>query len=486
MAFVSAAGVCCARRGSAAAAAAVSERGETRARCSRERRVAAVVTRVSRGSRRCATASEEDGAGGDDRTLRALLRMQESLASGAFERAVKELAAAPDATHISRELALEFLSKSALLLPGTARSDGSKNTSAKEDINSAIIALMYTELSRRGALKGFGCVTVGASTANAASGEATSSTIARPKIVDVLDLELRSGLPVTALAPKRSTRFVWELAGAATVVGLNLVLRELGYGQYTQPAVLGVFLAWLGDQLLLRGLIFESMYRFVNPELQRKVTSHEAGHFLLAYLCGAPVRGYILSSLDAFRAGIPGQAGTIFSDSRLEAEMKQGRLTNSSLERFSVVLMGGIAAEALQYGQAEGGKSDESVLISLLGSNLQPAWSPAAITNQARWAVLEAILILKRQQRSLDALSAAMTARQPLGECIAAIEDNLEPEPEVKAAVRPTGVGEASRQEATKALSPSDRAARERELEQQLEDVKSRLQALERGAEGSS
>lgn len=45
--------------------------------------------------------------------------------------------------------------------------------------------------------------------------------------------------------------------------------------------------------------------------------------------------------------------------------------------------MGGIAAEALEYGQAEGGQSDEVALVSLL-AGLRPAWYPDTILNQAR------------------------------------------------------------------------------------------------------
>jgi len=395
---------------------------------------------------------------------------------GAFERAVEQLSSAPEDAPVTRELALEFLSASAVLLP-------SSSSTVLEDVTSAVIAQMYTELARRDALRGFGCVSVGASTLAAASAESESApssfASARPKLVDVNDLERRSGLPVSALAPKRSTRLWWEFAGAATVLGLNVLARELGYGQYAQPLVLGVFLAWLADQVALRGLVFESVYRFINPRLQEKVITHEAGHFLLAYLCGSPVRGYILSALDAFRAGIPGQAGTIFSDTKLEAEMKQGRLTNGSLERFSVVLMGGIAAEALQYGQAEGGQSDEGVLISLLGANLKPAWSAAAITNQARWAVLEAILILKRQKKAHAALIEAMTERKTLGECIAAIEDNLVPEPERAAPAVAAAAVVAPNMVVDEKRRSGEREERERELQKRLEEIKAELDTLD-------
>lgn len=49
-----------------------------------------------------------------------------------------------------------------------------------------------------------------------------------------------------------------------------------------------------------------------------------------------------------------------------------------------MVVMGGIAAEALHYGQAEGGRSDEDALVALL-QGLRPAWNPENILEQARY-----------------------------------------------------------------------------------------------------
>ena len=41
---------------------------------------------------------------------------------------------------------------------------------------------------------------------------------------------------------------------------------------------------------------------------------------------------------------------------------------------MSVVVMAGIAAEALQFGRAEGGAADERTLIGFL-SSVQPPWN---------------------------------------------------------------------------------------------------------------
>jgi hypothetical protein len=100
--------------------------------------------------------------------------------------------------------------------------------------------------------------------------------------------------------------------------------------------------------------------------------------------------------------------------------------------------MAGIAAEALKYGQADGGAGDELALISFL-SNLNPStgnppWNDLAIRNQARYAVLNAILMLREYQECYDALVDALERGGTLGDCIYAIENagrtfNKEPLP---------------------------------------------------------
>jgi len=103
-----------------------------------------------------------------------------------------------------------------------------------------------------------------------------------------------------------------------------------------------------------------------------------------------------------------------------------GFLTDATIDRYSIVLMAGIAAEALEYGQAEGGQSDEAALLRVL-TCLNPPWSKERVFNQARWAVLQAILILKKQKKAYDALVDALSRKKPLGDCIALIEAHYVP-----------------------------------------------------------
>jgi hypothetical protein len=114
----------------------------------------------------------------------------------------------------------------------------------------------------------------------------------------------------------------------------------------------------------------------------------------------------------------------------MNSELKRNTLTSETVDRFSIVLMAGIAAEALEFGQAEGGASDEQALISLL-SGLSPAWSPSAISMQARWAVLQAILLLRENHDAYSAVVAAMTVRAPLGDCVDCLEQYAHVPPSV-------------------------------------------------------
>lgn len=329
--------------------------------------------------------------------------------------------------------------------------------------DSADVTLLYAELQARGHLPAFGCAA------------AAGSRPLVPRVVDAADLEARAGLPIGALAPRRSTAVWWQLAGVGLVVGVNVLASAAGVAGLAQPALAVLFLAWVADQRLLRGAAFETVYRAVKPAYAEKVLKHEAGHFLSAYLMGAPVRGYVLSAADALKAGIPGQAGTVFTDARLEAELQRGKLSGAALERFSIVLMAGIAAEALAYGQAEGGASDEAVLVGILGG-ISPPWPPAAVVNHARWAALEAILLLREHAAAYEALVDAMRDKRPLGECVAVIERHVKvPPPRADAAAAaavpaPTAEDFAATEERM--------AEREQELAERLAKINSKLDGM--------
>jgi hypothetical protein len=271
---------------------------------------------------------------------------------------------------------------------------------------------------------------------------------------------------------------LWRVAGIAVVSTIVLWLRSIGEESLVNPVVLGMGALFFIDQTLLRGIIFEQIYGRLNSGYRTRIARHEAGHLLCGYLSGLSISGYVLSGGEALRGGIPGQAGTLFFDPRMAKELQTGVVTNQTIDRYSCVVMAGIAAEAIEYGQAEGGAGDETALISLL-AQLSPPWSPSAVKAQARWAVLQAILLLRKNKEAYEALFEAMQARKPLGECIEVIE---------RLAVRPTPLEEKlsiphdSPDEDLVRMREAELKKREEQVLQELSRVRERLMDLERGS----
>ncbi|KAF9599532.1 hypothetical protein IFM89_038752 [Coptis chinensis] len=106
-----------------------------------------------------------------------------------------------------------------------------------------------------------------------------------------------------------------------------------------------------------------------------RALTHEAGHFLKAYLLGILPKGYTLSSLEALRSqgSLNVQAGTAFVDFEFLEEtataayifvcshvmqVNTGKVSAKMLNNFSCIALAGVATEYLLFGCAEGGLSD--------------------------------------------------------------------------------------------------------------------------------
>ncbi|TYI84499.1 hypothetical protein E1A91_D05G369100v1 [Gossypium mustelinum] len=144
----------------------------------------------------------------------------------------------------------------------------------------------------------------------------------------------------------------------------------------------------------------------------------------IAYLMGCPIRGVILDPIVAMQMGIQGQAGTQFWDENMNNEMAEGQLSGSTFDRYCMVLFAGTAAEALVYGDAEGGENDENLFrsISVL---LQPPLSVAQMSNQARWSVLQSYNLLKWHRHAHRAAFKAMENGASLSVIIRKIEEAM-------------------------------------------------------------
>jgi len=241
-------------------------------------------------------------------------------------------------------------------------------------------------------------------------------------------LERITGLSMKSLTPKQSNTLLY--AGGVLAILEGLISLYLGF-DFNTIVFLTVVLA-VADRSLLNGAVQETVAKALSPGAQTKITRHEAGHFLCAYLLGCPVEGYVLSSWGALqdnRFGSRGvSAGTSFFDPGLSDQIASNKIKRSSIDRYSVIVMAGIAAEAVHYGQADGGAGDEMALIQFLlqmngGQPMQTApWNDLTIRNQARWGALQAVLIIREYKECYDALLDAMERGGTLGDCIYAIE----------------------------------------------------------------
>ncbi|XP_020109773.1 uncharacterized protein LOC109725110 isoform X2 [Ananas comosus] len=193
-------------------------------------------------------------------------------------------------------------------------------------------------------------------------GKCKSIVLEGPRDVTPTMLKEATGLEASKLAPKK-----WGLSGSSRIAllaflgGVSFLLSQ---GIDLRPNLAVVLALATADAIFLGGSCLAQVLCFW-PPYKRRVLVHEAGHLLTAYLMGCPIRGVILDPFVALQMGIQGQAGTQFWDEKMENELAEGRLSSTAFDRYCMILFAGIAAEALVYGEAEGGENDENMFRSL-------------------------------------------------------------------------------------------------------------------------
>jgi hypothetical protein len=244
-------------------------------------------------------------------------------------------------------------------------------------------------------------------------------------------LEQLTSLSMKALTPKPSNLLLYAGVAVAVLEGL----ASIAFGLNLNFLVFCTITLAIADRILVNGAVSESFLKILSPETQRKITRHEAGHFLCAYLLGCPVEGYVLTAWSALQDARFGtrsvNAGTSFFDPVLSSEIASSKISRSSVDRYTIIVMAGIAAEAMHYGQADGGAGDEMALIAFLSqlngtgrtaSSSAKNWNDNTIRNQARWAASQAVLLMKEYKVCHEALIDALERGGSLGDCIYAIE----------------------------------------------------------------
>ncbi|CAJ1405758.1 unnamed protein product, partial [Effrenium voratum] len=154
------------------------------------------------------------------------------------------------------------------------------------------------------------------------------------------------------------------LAGVLALGGAAFILAAKPGPGFVVFATLVSLTILFFDQVLNKGfgelLLLDTLGRSVSADYGQRVACHEAGHFLVAYLLGVMPKAYTLSAWEAFSKynSMSTQAGTVFLDEAIQREMQSGQVSGKTLDSFVGVALGGIAAEYVTYGQANGGMSD--------------------------------------------------------------------------------------------------------------------------------
>ncbi|KAL8035933.1 hypothetical protein ABFX02_12G127000 [Erythranthe guttata] len=192
---------------------------------------------------------------------------------------------------------------------------------------------------------------------------------------------------------------------------------------------LGLLFLWTLDAVSFNGgisfLILDTLGHSISKKYNNRVAQHEAGHFLIAYLLGILPKGYSLTSLDALKkeGSLNVQAGTAFVDFEFLEEVSKGKVSATTLNRFSCIALAGVATEYILYGTAEGGLSDINTLDNLLKSL---GFTQKKADGQVRWAILNTVLILRRHEKARANLAEAMSEGLSVGSCLDIIEKTID------------------------------------------------------------
>ncbi|XP_021890169.1 uncharacterized protein LOC110808853 isoform X2 [Carica papaya] len=151
-----------------------------------------------------------------------------------------------------------------------------------------------------------------------------------PRDVTPTVLKSSTGLEVSKLSPKK-----WGLSGSSSIIlaaFLAGVSFLLSHGIDIRPNLAAILGLAIVDSIFLGGSCLAQISSYW-PPYKRRILVHEAGHLLVAYLMGCPIRGVILDPIVAMQMGIQGQAGTQFWDEKMDNEIAKGQLSGIAFDR---------------------------------------------------------------------------------------------------------------------------------------------------------
>ncbi|OMP02541.1 hypothetical protein COLO4_11014 [Corchorus olitorius] len=214
---------------------------------------------------------------------------------------------------------------------------------------------------------------------------------------------------------RNDAAFLFTVVGTTGFLGL-LAGQLPGDWGFFVPYLLGsISLIVLAIGSISPGLLQAAIGGFSQffPDYQERIASHEAAHFLIAYLLGLPILDY---SLDI------GKEHVNLIDEKLEKLIYSGQLDAKQLDRLAVVSMAGLAAEGLKYDKVIGQSADLFSLQRFINRST-PKLSNDQQQNLTRWAVLFSGSLLKNNKGIHEALISAMSNKATVLECIQAIEN---------------------------------------------------------------
>lgn len=212
-----------------------------------------------------------------------------------------------------------------------------------------------------------------------------------------------------------------------TITMMSLVGTMVGLSPVVPSAIaISLLSAWgidIGFYQGKFGAYFQVWLRARSAKYRERVSYHEAGHFLAAYVLGFKVLNYKI-------AGVVGQSlGEILADDTFAGieggvEIDLGDIPNSAnlLDRYCTVYMAGIAAEQIMCeGETEGGLDDIQRLRKAIVNTPNPM-------TQERWSLLNAKNLLSDRRIVLVALAAQMLNGASVEDCCKTIDKTLQQE----------------------------------------------------------
>ncbi|KAL0005778.1 hypothetical protein SO802_013339 [Lithocarpus litseifolius] len=248
-------------------------------------------------------------------------------------------------------------------------------------------------------------------------------TLDELKLNQIETSSILSPVDATLGSIERNLQLAAVLGGLASWNLLRLSSQQILY------LSLGLLFLWTLDSVSFNGgvgsLVIDTIGHTFSQKYHNRVIQHEAGHFLIAYLVGILPKGYTLSSLEALKkeGSLNVQAGTAFVDFEFLEEVNTGKVSATTLNRFSCIALAGVASEYLLYGVAEGGLADINKLDMLLQGL---GFTQKKADSQVRWSVLNTVLLLRRHKLARAKLAEAMSMGKSVGACLGIIEDTID------------------------------------------------------------